>query len=286
MLRHLLLLAVLSLSPRLGEGQAISPNGLYYIQTGTGPHLTVVLHGGPGFHHDYLRPEWDRLTQIGRVLYYDQRGCGLSTKTGPFGWPQHVRDLDYLLTLMSPNRPVTVAGSSWGAWLALLYAYTYPNRVDHLVLSGLPPWPDSTWARGYRRLSDSALARLDSLVYGPAPSATIQDSASVVANTSLLTIPEDLLTRLGPHCLDVSHAVYASLLAVPPVESLVRITAPTLLLRGTGYNAQGDGVPVVARVLPNATTVVIPTGGHDPWFKQPDITFPVILAFLAPGRPQ
>jgi len=280
MIRLSLLLAALLIAPTSGGAQAYAPNGLYYVQIGHGSRLTVVLHGGPGFHHDYLRPEWDRLTQVGRVLYYDQRGCGHSTKLGPFGWPQHVRDLDYLLTLASPNRPVTIAGSSWGAWLALLYAYTYPNRVDRLVLSGLPPWPDSSWARGYRRLPDSTLAQLDSLVYGPGPSHRMQDSASVVANTSLLRLPEGILRRLGPHCLDVSRAVFASLLAVPAIDSLANITVPTLLLRGTGYNAQGDGVPAVARIMPRATTVVVPTGGHDPWYKQPDITFPVILTFL------
>lgn len=281
MLRLLLVFALLGLArTSQATGQTTAPNGLYYVTVGAGPRTIVVLHGGPGYHHNYLRPEWDRLTGLGRVLYYDQRGCGLSIKTGPFGWRQHVADLDYLLTLTTPNRPVVLAGSSWGAWLALLYAYSHPSRVEKLVLSGLPAWPDTAWGKRYRRLPDSTLALLDSLVYGQRASLRFQDSAEVVASTPLDVLPEQLLPRLGSHCLDVATGAFASLLAAPPLDSLRTLTMPVLLLEGTGYNRQGSGVYATSRVLPQATVAVVPQGRHDPWFNQPDVTFPIIENFL------
>jgi len=38
----------------------------------------LVLHGGPDFDHRYLLPDLDRLSDSYRLIYYDQRGRGLS----------------------------------------------------------------------------------------------------------------------------------------------------------------------------------------------------------------
>src|SRR6185369_12009890 len=57
----------------------IEVNGisLYTRQLGSGP-LVVVLHGGPGAHHDYLLPQYDLLAKGRELFYYDQRGGGQS----------------------------------------------------------------------------------------------------------------------------------------------------------------------------------------------------------------
>ena len=57
---------------------------LFERRVGAGP-LVVVLHGGPGAHHDYLLPQYDRLAAGREVLYYDQRGGGRSPV--PHGTP-------------------------------------------------------------------------------------------------------------------------------------------------------------------------------------------------------
>jgi proline iminopeptidase len=83
------LLAFLALAAPLAAQTARRLPGdpsLYYETVGGSGLLVVVLHGGPGLPHDCLRPESDRLAAGARVVYYDQRGCGRSERTPPYGW--------------------------------------------------------------------------------------------------------------------------------------------------------------------------------------------------------
>ena len=74
-------------------------NGLYLHErrTGHGPPV-VVLHGGPGAHHDYLLPGFDALAEGRELIYYDQRGGGQSPvgREVPVGWREHVAYLEAL----------------------------------------------------------------------------------------------------------------------------------------------------------------------------------------------
>lgn len=114
---------------------------LFERRVGQGPP-TVVLHGGPGAHHDYLLPGFDRLA-VGRTLiYYDQRGGGKSPvdREVPCGWPEHVADLEALRRVWGIDR-LSLAGYSWGGLLAVLYALEHPTRVASLALvSPAPMW--------------------------------------------------------------------------------------------------------------------------------------------------
>ena len=89
---------------------------------GGGPPV-VVLHGGPGAHHDYLLPGFDALADGRELIYYDQRGGGRSPvpRDVPVGWTEHVADLEALRAQWGLDR-LTIVGYSWGGLLALLYA--------------------------------------------------------------------------------------------------------------------------------------------------------------------
>ncbi len=107
---------------------------LFTRRLGTGP-LVVVLHGGPGAHHDYLLPQYDLLARGRTLFYYDQRGGGKSpaAREIPVGWREHVADLEALRDQLGIER-LTVCGYSWGGLLAVLYLLEHPNRVERLAL--------------------------------------------------------------------------------------------------------------------------------------------------------
>ncbi len=127
----------MSNAPLTGTTESLlSVNGIHLFtrRIGSGP-MVVVLHGGPGAHHDYLLPQYDRLARGRTLQYYDQRGGGRSPvdREVPVGWQAHVADLDALLEAWDAV-PGTLLGYSWGGLLALVYAIAHPARVARLAL--------------------------------------------------------------------------------------------------------------------------------------------------------
>lgn len=120
---------------------------LFERRAGRGP-ATVVLHGGPGAHHDYLLPNFDILAAGRTLVYYDQRGGGRSpvSRETPVGWREQVADLEALRVTWGMDQ-LTLAGYSWGGLLALLYALEHPERVGRLALvSPAPAWREARQA--------------------------------------------------------------------------------------------------------------------------------------------
>lgn len=114
---------------------------LYERRVGDGPEV-VLLHGGPGAHHDYMLPGFDDLARSRTLIYYDQRGGGRSpvAREVPVGWREQVADLDALREVWGIDR-LSLCGYSWGGLLAMLYTVTHPDRVERLALvSPAPAW--------------------------------------------------------------------------------------------------------------------------------------------------
>jgi proline iminopeptidase len=283
---------------------------IHVVEVGSGPATVIVLHGGPGFAHQYLRPEWDALGRHYRVVYYDQRGCGRSTRRGPYGWEQHVTDLHTLVLRYKANGPVVLAGSSWGSWLALLYAWDHPHQAAALVLSGVPPWPIRTQQRlnrpsrplapysrdslpqevrerrdameaarrAYQEVMEAWMrARQDSMEAGLLPQPT-WDSASSVRYA--INLDRRLARRLGEGCPAARAGVYASFRYGPSLADLRSITLPVLIVRGTRPNLVDDGSAALLQTLGNGQLVTLMGAGHDPWFERPTQFFAHVERFL------
>src|SRR3989475_6721776 len=123
---------------------------LFTRRAGDGPPV-VVLHGGPGAHHDYLLPQYDLLARGRTLLYYDQRGGGRSPvgRDTPVAWQEHVADLEALRRHWSIDR-LTLLGYSWGSLLAVLYWLDHPEQVERLAPVSPAP-PPAAWRAEIRR---------------------------------------------------------------------------------------------------------------------------------------
>lgn len=117
------------------------PPALFRSTWGDG-RLVLALHG-LGASSAY----WDALAQRlpgHRFVAPDALGFGRSPAPdgSDYGLDAHLAGLEPLL-----DRPATVVGHSTGCLLALGAAVRWPTMVDHLVLTGLPAWPDRATAQ-------------------------------------------------------------------------------------------------------------------------------------------
>jgi proline iminopeptidase len=249
--------------------------GLFERRVGQGPP-TVVLHGGPGAHHDYLLPGFDDLAR-GRVLiYYDQRGGGRSPvdRDTPVGWREQVEDLEALRQVWGLER-LTIAGYSWGGLLALLYATEHPDRVERLALvSAAPAWregrtefesrfaarnlaPGLVEAR--RQLRESGLRERDPEAY-----------RQRVFELSVVAYFHDpsRAHELTPFRVTgrTQEAVWASLDDYDLRPTLARLSLPAIVLHGDSDPIPLEAAETVAGLL-RAPLHVLPRCGHVPYVE-------------------
>lgn len=96
----------------------------------------VVVHGGPGADFAYLHP-LSGLSGEYRVVFYDQRGAGLSPRepAEEYNIDLFLRDLDDIVNIYSENSPVRLIGHSWGGMLVTAYLAQHPEKVSHAVIA-------------------------------------------------------------------------------------------------------------------------------------------------------
>ena len=95
----------------------------------------VLLHGGPGFDHSMFKPAFSALADIAQIIYYDHRGNGRSTGTGPETWTlrQWGDDVKGLCDALGIEKPI-VCGVSFGGFVAQSYATRHPGHAAKLIL--------------------------------------------------------------------------------------------------------------------------------------------------------
>src|SRR3954469_21984813 len=121
-------------APRESGYTRTTPIPLYWARYGSlGAPVLLVLHGGPGAHHDYLLPQLLDLSDAYELVFYDQRGGGQSKTDDrtPITWQTHVADLDAVVGELGID-PLSLVGYSWGGLLSLLFAIeAAAHRTTH-----------------------------------------------------------------------------------------------------------------------------------------------------------
>ena len=117
--------------------------GKYKVWTkrmGSGPIKVLLLHGGPGFSHEYLEAMESFLPQAGiEMYYYDQLGCNNSDHpddTSLWTLPRYLNEVEEVRRGLGLDNFV-LYGHSWGGILAMEYALNYQQRLRGLVISNM-----------------------------------------------------------------------------------------------------------------------------------------------------
>jgi 3-oxoadipate enol-lactonase len=146
-------------------------------RTGDGVQLAYTLHGKDSedarrfvlvhslaLDRSVWAPVAERLAERARVLTYDCRGHGTSTKApGPYRVEQFATDLATLFDAIG-WRSAVVAGASMGGNVAQAFAVAYPERVESLGLVDTTAWygaeAPQQWATRARQAEEHGLASM------------------------------------------------------------------------------------------------------------------------------
>lgn len=271
---------------------------LFFRADGGGDPL-LLLHGGPGAHHDYLYPQMLALAERHRVYTYDQRGGGQSKTDdpAPVTWRTQVDDLALVIRefeLVPPAVPgPTIVGYSWGALLAMLYAIQCtadPSLVPPARLVLISPAPIT---RAWRDMFEAELAARGrgAVIQGmrealAASGLRESDPAAYRQRSFELSVAGYFAdparaTALTPFRVTgkVQQSVWQSLgdfdLSVP----LRAVNVPTLVLHGNDDPIPLASATAAADAL-GAELVALTDCGHVPYVERPSELFTAIERFL------
>jgi proline iminopeptidase len=117
--------------------------------------LIICIHGGPGANFRYLLNCKSLADKGFKVIYYDQRGSGLSQRFSVEWYKNQGANAiertfyDDLKAIINhyktqPDQKVVLLTQSWGSMLGTGYAGKYPNDIDGLILAepGGLKWDD------------------------------------------------------------------------------------------------------------------------------------------------
>jgi proline iminopeptidase len=278
-----------------------------HMRTVDGPpdaQTVIVLHGGAGGDFRSLLG-LSALSDAHNVVFYDQRGAGLSERVTAdrLTLDGYLEELDAVIALTSPDRPVVLIGHSWGAMLASAYMGAHPDRVDRAVLiepgyldaEGLLAWGDhgAAYLSGGPYLWQAILNGFRA-AHVTGPDGHASDDFLIGQMVRVFTNhPENPY-----HCGAGYTAPSWRFGALASAEW--RHASPSDLdriARGTGYQGpvlflaggcnDWTGAPLQSRHaarFADGRLEIVPEAGHDVIWDNPGAALPVIRAFLDDGR--
>lgn len=272
----------------------------------------LVIHGGPG--QPFTEPMTGLVSLEGeyRFHYYDQRGCGGSTRPidrfQSRNTYQNMRELDQALGIGAQladierirrilgEEKLILIGHSWGGFLASLYAAEFPDRVDALVLVApanvlVMPQPDAEsdlFASVRANLPPQERADYDSFMqeYLDFGGLFERSEGELIGLTEefghyyTLALGDDPTQGARPG----GWMIWAQYLSMGRRHdyrpALQQVEAPALVIHGADDLQSEAASRLYADSLPTATFVVIDEATHVPFVERPEQFGRLVSEFL------
>ncbi len=263
-------------------------------------HPTViVLHGGPGADYRSLLG-LEGLADTHHVVFYDQRGAGLSQRVPADAITAEVmlEDLDRIANRYSSDAPVALIGHSWGATLAAGYIRRHPARVSAAVLAepGYLDWAEYVlWQQRYDDLMKGwATTKLmiragfeAQHVDGPDDHAADDYLVGQRMIPAFVNHPDNPYHRPGQPYTAPSWRfgkAASDVLSGETFGDATDFAGPILFVAGADNDWIGEPLQRRhAECYPNAELAVIPHAAHDMVWDNPTHTVAIIRDFLTRG---
>ena len=269
---------------------------------GTGDEVVFCVNGGPGLPCDYLRDSHSCLIDHGyRVVAFDQLGTGASDRpTDPALWTitRYVEETETVRQALGLGR-VHLLGQSWGGWLSVEYALTYPEALKTLILEDTAadiPHLVSELERLRAALGPETVAMMQRHEAEGTLSHPEYQAAITILNyrhvCRLAEWPAPVRRSLddwnmGPYetIQGPNEFLYVgNLKDWNRIPDMHRITVPTLITYGQHDELTPTCALRMKQNLPNAEIKVFPNSSHMPFYEEPQAYYPALLDFLGRHR--
>jgi proline iminopeptidase len=267
---------------------------LYWREDGdAGAPPLVLLHGGPGAHHDYMYPQMLFLAERFRLITYDQRGGGRSRTddTSPITWQVQVGDLARVIEEFGLGN-ATIVGYSWGALLAMLHAIEAAKgevaAPSRLVLVSPAPITREWRAEFEKALAERSQGEEIRMMRTELAESGLRetDPARYRQRSFELSVAGYFAdprraAELTPFRVTgrVQQSVWESLGDFDLREALSTVRVPSLVVHGSHDPIPLASARTAAQRL-GAEFVVLPDCGHVPYVEQPTVLSDAISKFL------
>jgi proline iminopeptidase len=267
---------------------------------GSGPVKVLLLHGGPGFSHEYLEAFEAFLPQAGiEMYYYDQLGCNNSDQPDdPSLWTvgRYTEEVEEVRRGLGLEHFI-LFGHSWGGILAIEFALKYQQHLQGLVISnmtaGIRSYLKRTAALKIQLLSPDLRAQLDALEAKKeydAPEYEKIMMQDLYPKMVCRTQPwPDSLNRAFRHANDKIYnlmqgksefVVTGNLKDWERWDRLHEIKVKTLTIGSRHDEMDPEDMKEMAELLPNGRNAFCPNGSHMCMWDDQEVYFDHLLKFL------
>lgn len=263
----------------------------------------VVLHGGPGMAHDYVRNIAELAAETGRtVIHYDQLGCGNSTHLpdapAEFWTPELFVEEFHAVRAALGIDEYHLLGQSWGGMLGAEIAVRRPPGLASLVICNSPASME-LWMAGCAQLRTQLPPDVEAALTRHEAAGTVDDPEYLAATDEfyarhlcrVVPMPQDLTDTIAQ--MEAEPTVYhtmngpnefhvmGTLRTWSIIDRLPAITAPTLVIAGEFDEATPDAWQPFLDHIAGAVGHVFPGTSHCSHLEQPTEFRAVVAAFLA-----
>ncbi len=238
----------------------------------------VILAHGLGGSHAVWYQQVPFLAQRYRVITWDQRGFGRSSRAGAMIGPvPAVNDMVRVLDGLDIDR-AHVIGQSMGGWACLGFAIDHPDRVISLVLADttagiFTPKIRQTLADYGQTITQGP--PLDELPLGRHPAIGHQLLDEDIAHSFLYTQLGSLTEPPSP------TEIIPLLMTTDHTDRAADVECPTLFVVGEHDPIFSPRlIGSAARFIDTSEVAVVENTGHSPYFERPDRWNDVVAGFL------
>ncbi len=265
---------------------AVTGGNVWFRRAGGGPGRPVlVVHGGPGLPHDYLR-SLERLADEREIIFWDQLGCGNSgrpSNTDLWTMERSVAEMDSVVRALGLNR-FHVFGNSWGGMLAQQYTLDVNSGAVSLTISNsissIPQF-SAMVARLKSELdpqTQSAIARHEAAGTTSAPE--YRAAIRTWNETFLCRVrpwPAELMAAFAGMGAQIFETMFGSsdfhivgtIRDWDVLDRLAEITLPTLVLAGRYDECAPDHMYEMHRRIEDSRFELFESSSHMPFIEEP-----------------